>query len=39
MVPRKISTVVGGQQQATVVIDAVEFDVPVDDDQFKMPTK
>ncbi len=39
MVPRKISTVVGGQQQATVNIDSVEFDVPVDDAQFKMPTK
>jgi len=39
MVPRKVSTVVGGQQQATVVIDAVEFDVPATDDQFKMPSK
>jgi len=39
MVPRKISTVVGGQQQATVIIDGVEFDVPVDDAQFRMPSK
>lgn len=39
LVPRKVSTVVGGQQQATVTIDSVEFDIPVDDAQFKMPTK
>jgi outer membrane lipoprotein-sorting protein len=39
MVPRKVNTVVGGQQQATVTIDSVEFDVPVDDAQFRMPAK
>lgn len=37
MVPRKVQTLVGGQTQATVTIDNVEFNVPVEDAQFKMP--
>jgi outer membrane lipoprotein-sorting protein len=37
LVPRKVSTLVGGQQQATVSIDTVEFNLPVDDGIFKMP--
>jgi outer membrane lipoprotein-sorting protein len=37
MVPHKIVTMVGGQTQATVTIESVEFNVPIDDAQFKMP--
>jgi outer membrane lipoprotein-sorting protein len=37
MVPRKVQTLVGGKTQATVTIDSVEFNVPIDDAQFKMP--
>jgi outer membrane lipoprotein-sorting protein len=37
MVPRKVQTLVGGQTQATVSIDNVEFNVPIEDAQFKMP--
>jgi outer membrane lipoprotein-sorting protein len=36
-VPRKVQTLVGGKTQATVTIDSVEFNVPIDDAQFKMP--
>jgi outer membrane lipoprotein-sorting protein len=36
MVPRKVTTRIGGQQQATVAIESVEFNVPVDDSIFKM---
>ena len=38
MVPRKVQTLVGGQTQATVTIENVEFNVPIEDGQFKMPT-
>ena len=37
MVPRKVQTLVGGQTQATVTIENVEFNVPLEDAQFKMP--
>jgi outer membrane lipoprotein-sorting protein len=37
MVPRKIQTLVGGQAQAAVTIDTVEFNVPIEDEKFKMP--
>lgn len=37
MVPRKVETRVGGQLQATIRIDSVEFNVPIDDSRFKMP--
>ena len=37
MVPRRVQTRVGGQTQATVTIESVEFNVPIDDLQFKMP--
>ena len=37
MVPRKVQTLVGGQTQATVTIEKVEFNVPIEDAQFKMP--
>ena len=37
MVPRKVQTLVGGQTQATVTIENVEFNVPIEDAQFKMP--
>jgi outer membrane lipoprotein-sorting protein len=37
MVPRKVQTLVGGQTQATVTIDKVEFNVPIEDTEFKMP--
>ena len=37
MVPRKVETRVGGQLQATVRIESVEFNVPIDDSRFKMP--
>lgn len=38
-VPRTVRTLVGGQGQATVTIDSVEFNVPLDDAKFKMPGK
>jgi outer membrane lipoprotein-sorting protein len=38
-VPRQVRTLVGGQAQATVQIDSVEFDPPIDDAKFKMPSK
>ena len=38
MVPRKVQTLVGGQTQATVSIDKVEFNVPIEDTEFKMPS-
>jgi outer membrane lipoprotein-sorting protein len=37
MVPRQVRTLIGGQQQASVSITKVEFNVPVDDAVFKMP--
>ena len=37
MVPRKVQTLVGGQAQATVTIQNVEFNVPIDDEKFEMP--
>ena len=37
MGPRKVQTLVGGQTQATVTIENVEFNVPIEDAQFKMP--
>ena len=37
MVPRRVETRVGGQLQATVRIESVEFNVPVDDNRFEMP--
>jgi outer membrane lipoprotein-sorting protein len=37
MVPRKVTTMIGGQQQASVTIESVEFNVPADDGMFKMP--
>ena len=37
MVPRKVQTLVGGQTQATVTIEKVEFNVPIEDAEFKMP--
>jgi outer membrane lipoprotein-sorting protein len=39
MVPRRVQTLVGGQTQATVTIDKVEFNVPIDDGHFKMPAQ
>jgi S1-C subfamily serine protease/outer membrane lipoprotein-sorting protein len=39
MVPRKVQTLVGGQTQATVTIDRVEYNVALDDVQFRMPAK
>jgi len=39
MVPHKVQTLVGGRQQATVTIEKVEFNTPLDDAQFKMPPK
>jgi outer membrane lipoprotein-sorting protein len=39
MVPRKVQTMVGGQTQATVTIDTVQFNEPIDDAKFKMPAK
>jgi outer membrane lipoprotein-sorting protein len=38
MVPRKVQTLVGGQTQATVTIDKVEFNLPIEDTEFKMPS-
>jgi outer membrane lipoprotein-sorting protein len=38
MVPRKVQTLVGGQTQATVTIENVEFNIPLEDSQFKMPS-
>jgi len=38
MVPRRVQTLVGGQTQATVTIVNVEFNLPLEDSQFKMPT-
>jgi len=38
-VPRKVRTLVGGQAQATVTIQSVEFNTPIDEAKFKMPTK
>ena len=38
MVPRKVQTLVGGNTQATVTIEKVEFNVPIEDAQFKMPS-
>jgi outer membrane lipoprotein-sorting protein len=38
MVPRKVQTLIGGQTQATVTIDKVEFNVPIEDTEFKMPS-
>jgi outer membrane lipoprotein-sorting protein len=37
MVPRKVETRVGGQLQATVTIESVEVNVPIEDSQFRMP--
>jgi outer membrane lipoprotein-sorting protein len=39
MVPRKVQTLVGGQAQATVTIDTVQFNQPIEDAKFKMPSK
>jgi outer membrane lipoprotein-sorting protein len=39
MVPRKVTTIIGGQAQASVSIESVEFNVPVDDAIFKMPER
>lgn len=39
MVPRKVRTVVGGQTQAEVAIEEVAFNVPIEDERFKMPGK
>lgn len=36
LVPRKVETRVGGQQEATVRIETVEFNVPIDDSRFQM---
>jgi outer membrane lipoprotein-sorting protein len=36
MVPRSVTTRIGGQQQASVAIDSVEFNMPVDDSIFRM---
>jgi len=38
-VPRQVRTLVGGQPQATVTIQSVEFNTPIEDDKFKMPAK
>ena len=38
-VPRKVRTLVGGQAQATVAIESVVFNAPIDDAKFKMPVK
>ena len=39
MVPRRVETRVGGQLQATVTIESVEFNAPIEDGQFKMPSE
>jgi outer membrane lipoprotein-sorting protein len=36
LVPRKVETRVGGQLEATVRIETVEFNVPIDDSRFQM---
>ena len=38
-VPRQVRTLVGGQAQATVTIQSVEFNTPIDDAKFKIPAK
>jgi outer membrane lipoprotein-sorting protein len=38
-VPRQVRTLVGGQPQATVAIESVEFNTPIDEAKFKMPAK
>jgi outer membrane lipoprotein-sorting protein len=38
-VPRQVRTLVDGQGQATVKIESVEFNTPIDDAKFKMPGK
>jgi outer membrane lipoprotein-sorting protein len=38
MVPRRVETRVGGQLQATVTIEKVEVNVPIEDSQFRMPS-
>jgi outer membrane lipoprotein-sorting protein len=38
-VPRQVRTLVGGQAQATVSIESIEFNPPLDDEKFKMPVK
>jgi outer membrane lipoprotein-sorting protein len=37
MVPHKVQTMVGGQTQATVTIESVAFNVPLEDARFAMP--
>ncbi|HXE79624.1 MAG TPA: hypothetical protein VNK41_02655 [Vicinamibacterales bacterium] len=36
--PRRVETRVGGELQATVQLQSVEFNVPLDDSEFKMPS-
>jgi outer membrane lipoprotein-sorting protein len=38
-VPRLVRTLVGGQAQATVNIESIEFNPPIDDAKFKMPSQ
>jgi hypothetical protein len=37
MVPHKVQTMVGGQTQATVTIESVAFNIPLEDARFAMP--
>jgi outer membrane lipoprotein-sorting protein len=38
MVPRQVRTMIGGQQQTAVKISKIEFNVPIDEAMFKMPS-
>jgi hypothetical protein len=39
LVARSLRTMVGGQQQGSLKVDTVQFNVPIDDTAFKMPAK
>jgi outer membrane lipoprotein-sorting protein len=39
MLPRHVETRVGGELQATVRLESVEFNVPLDDAEFRMPAE
>lgn len=39
LVPRRVETRVGGQVQATVRIEDVEFNIPIEDSRFQMPSE
>jgi hypothetical protein len=39
LVPRSMRTLVGGQQQGLLKVLTVEYNVPIEDAAFQMPTK